>query len=546
MKKIVKKIYDAIPRDIKLAVKKVLPEKYKGSIHKFLTIYPIDIPEVEIKPDLDFLLLELPARHALMPNGLGYVHEALGRCGIRFQTVDLNVLLYHQFQSRRFLEKIDRLVTPGGYTMSSDPWDYLTIDEWQRSEVVDYFIDKLSVPIEKIIEKAPRAIGLSVHYNNRLTAKKFMETVRRRLPETIFVLGGYDCSNHVFPASYYTDADYIVLGEAEIPLPPLVTALAKGEKPHDLPGILSRFDSPGREAPSPMPVVELDQIEFPRYDWIDLSLYRNFVGHHQIHITATRGCNWGRCRFCPETTAFRARSSMNVVDEIQYFMDRGYVQFTFNDNNAAGDHQLLYDICSEIMARDLHPELTGQIRIDRRNTREFLSHIYKAGFKGLNYGVDAWSKNTLRLQRKGYNFDLVIQNLRDSHEVGITNRVNMVVGVPGETEEDVDESIENILKCKDYIDLFDFIHPLALPVGCEYYNNPEKNRIRFRGDKDEIYKQRGDSIPQDLWYSEEPYIDLAVKEKRKERIFSALKKHDIDTSDFLTYTVHVIREKQCK
>ncbi len=544
MKKIAKSVYNAIPQNIKRAVKKILPEKYKGSLHKLLSIYPINIPEIEVRPELDFLLLEFPPRHSLMPNGIGYVHSALKHYGINFQTIDLNILLYHRFHSKRILENIDTFITPGGYTLNKDPWDYLYIAEWHHKEVVDFFMDMLADPIEKIIEKAPKAIGISVHYNNRVMVKEFMKLIHTRLPDVVFVLGGYDCCNHVFPVRYYTDADYIVIGEAELSLKPLVTALANGEKPKDLPGIVSHYDSPGCDHPTPVTPYELDDIEFPRYEWIDLSLYCNYIGHHQVHITATRGCNWGRCRFCPENSPFRERSPKNVVDEIQHFMDRGFIEFTFNDNNAAANHQLLYDICAEIIARNLHPALTGQFRIDKKNTREYLSHIYRAGFKGLNYGVDGWSDNVLRLQRKGYNMKLVLQNLKDSHEVGIKNRVNMVVGVPGETEEDVDECIDNIIKCKEYIDLFDFIHPLFMPTGCEYYNHPEKYKIRFRGNKVKIYQQHADFIAQELWYSEDPYIDHEIRYKRKEKIYAALKQQNIDISEYLTHQVKVIREKR--
>ncbi len=41
-------------------------------------IYPISLSEFEIRPDLNFLLLELPPRYVpMMPNGIGYVHNIL-------------------------------------------------------------------------------------------------------------------------------------------------------------------------------------------------------------------------------------------------------------------------------------------------------------------------------------------------------------------------------------------------------------------------------------------------------------------------------------
>ena len=98
-------------------------------------LYPLDIPAIAIQPGLDFLLLELPPRYQpMMPNGIGYVHNVLLKTGVRFQTVDANVLMYHRYHQSRILGGVP-LVTPGGYAMKDDPWDNTNTAEWEREDV---------------------------------------------------------------------------------------------------------------------------------------------------------------------------------------------------------------------------------------------------------------------------------------------------------------------------------------------------------------------------------------------------------------------------
>ena len=69
-------------------------------------LYPLNIPVLTIQRGLDFLLLELPPRyHPMMPNGIGYLHNALLKTGVSFQTVDANVLMYHRYHQARILGK---------------------------------------------------------------------------------------------------------------------------------------------------------------------------------------------------------------------------------------------------------------------------------------------------------------------------------------------------------------------------------------------------------------------------------------------------------
>jgi radical SAM superfamily enzyme YgiQ (UPF0313 family) len=416
--------------------------------------------------------------------------------------------------------------------MKADPWDYLSTGEWFKPEVIEYFRPQINEIINGLIEARPKIIGLSLHSTNRTIAREVVKAVRAGLPEAVIVVGGYDCVYHYSGPRLFPDHDYMVIGEAELTLGPLVKALLAGQRPKDLPGIVSRYDSPGRTwTPAPL-LQDLDSIDFPRYDWIDMKLYRDYNAYRLTPIVTTRGCRWARCRFCNECFAWRKRDALKVVDEMQWLVERGSRDFHFNVSDMNSDPDTLVEICKEIVRRKLAVTLLGQLRIHKKGTREFFDHLRAAGGFKLQFGVDGWSKNTLRLQRKGYSMRIIEENLRNCHDAGISAAVNMVVGVPGETEEDIKESIQNILRNKRNIYRLESVNTLILAPGSDYYKEPERHNIRFRGDKQAIYDKYPQAIPAELWYSTDPYIDHEVRAKRLETIRNALDQEGVEIGPF--------------
>tara|TARA_Y100000294_G_scaffold114920_1_gene106611 strand:- start:1372 stop:1902 length:531 start_codon:yes stop_codon:yes gene_type:complete len=144
--------------------------------------------------------------------------------------------------------------------------------------------------------------------------------------------------------------------------------------------------------------------------------------------------------------------------------------------------------------------------------------LKKAGFVALRFGVDAFSKNTLRLQKKGYSTTTIEQNLKDCWDSGIYTEVNWVIGVPGETDEDCKEGVDLILNNRKYIGRIANINPLLLVNGSVYWIDPESHGIRFKTSKEEVLNDSERYVPGNMWYSINPYIDATVRRKRYESI----------------------------
>ena len=501
-------------------------------------IYPIKLPEIKFSEGLDFILMDCPSRNlALMPNGIGYVNSALKKTSVSYQILDLDNLAYHRFHIHRLFDKGGAISLPSGQILPEDPWQAEHYDLWttpsnnesqenEEQDLVGLFQLLINEVTDALIEARPKVVGFSLQGCNEPFTRKVVKGLKAALPDLVVVVGGFSCYNPDIGLKAFPDADYMCIGEADSTIGPLIEALVRNETPKNQPGVISRFDSPDHSfLPAPM-IHKLDQIEFPKYDWADLTLYRNFNGYQLVPIIASRGCRWSRCTFCAERFYWRIRTPENFADELEWLVAQGCHLFMFNESDLNGNPDRVLEICDEIIRRGLHKKtkLTGQLRIHKGSDKAFFQKLHKAGFVALRFGVDAFSENTLRLQKKGYTVDMISQNLRDCWEAGIYTEVNWVIGVPGETEQDIEEGIDLILSNAKYIGRLANINPLILSNGGVYWIDPEAHNIKFRESKDILYDKFPRALPADSWWSEEPYIDAQVRKERFERIVTRL--HD--------------------
>ncbi|MEW6386049.1 MAG: radical SAM protein [Thermodesulfobacteriota bacterium] len=525
---------------------RILPEiagaaiPLRAWIPAYHTIYPLEIPEVEIFPDQDLVILNCPALEGdFLPIGLGYLANALKRAGVHYQILDLNILAYHRYHTHRLLDGPARIVAPNGSIMPPDPWRNDSVLIWQDQSRVQYFSPLLQETIRALIKAKPKILGLSVQECNITFCREIAQAVRQELPDTIILAGGYSCYYPEIGRSLFPDYDYMVIGEADLTVGPLVQRLLAGERPANLPGILSRDDSPSQEyVPGPRPE-DLDALGSPDYDWTAWELYRHYNHYQCLPVIASRGCKWSRCKFCNERFPWRSRTPKNFVDELEWLLNKGGDLFMFYESDMNGDPEILEAICDEIIKRNLVVRLVGQLRINKRNTRDFFEKLRRAGFKALRFGVDGWSPHTLRLMNKGYTIRTIEENLRNSFAAGLPAEINVVIGVPGETEADVAETIEIIKANKPYIWRLGNVNPIMLLHGSVFWQEPEKYGIKFVGNKEELYRRFPLAIPADLWYSVDPLIDHHLRSERFLRLVRELREYGFEIGEMVEYIEHL-------
>jgi radical SAM superfamily enzyme YgiQ (UPF0313 family) len=188
----------------------------------------------------------------------------------------------------------------------------------------------------------------------------------------------------------------------------------------------------------------LDDLPLPRHDLLPLKKYRAPMvrGPYSFAVTS-RGCP-ANCRFCIKHVSYgrsvRFRSPENILAELEYLVDLGvrsvhmYADlFTVSRNQVMG-------LCELILERELPLRWTCNSRVDFVDA-EMLDLMGRAGCWMISWGIESGSERILRRCKKGIKPEQVEQALRWAKDAGILNWGYFIIGLPGETEESIRETI---------------------------------------------------------------------------------------------------------
>ncbi len=185
---------------------------------------------------------------------------------------------------------------------------------------------------------------------------------------------------------------------------------------------------------------DLDRLSWPRYERFELGKY---IGEAEIY--SSRGCPH-QCIFCPNriiSPVFRARSPEHVLDEMEYWYDRGYRQFNFDDDNFNLIKERVYAICDGIERRglqDIFLRCSNGIRADRMD-RDVLTRMREVGFHYIAFGADAGNNRMLQIVKKGETIEQIEEAVKHATDLGYETKLLFVVGTPQETWADVEDKV---------------------------------------------------------------------------------------------------------
>lgn len=245
------------------------------------------------------------------------------------------------------------------------------------------------------------------------------------------------------------ELDVGVVGEGEDIFIELLDWFSNGGAlPH---GVLHREHS---LTPAEQPNIQ--DISRPNRRLLDNTRYRYpLIGERNIGTMITsRGCPF-RCSFCDKSVSgsrWRARTAKDVVDEMEEMSKQLDIQFIniYDDNFTLHRHRVM-EICEEIQQRQLDIKWKCEGRVDNVDA-EMLQSMKDAGCVMIAFGVESGNPKSLELLRKDIQIHQTQQAFRLMRQVGIRSLAYMILGVPGETREDVWKSIRFTREIKaDYV-----------------------------------------------------------------------------------------------
>lgn len=191
-------------------------------------------------------------------------------------------------------------------------------------------------------------------------------------------------------------------------------------------------------------IADLDDLPLPRHDMLPLDSYRApLVKGNYAFVVTSRGCPGG-CRFCIKHVSYgntvRLRSAENIMAELRQLDQLGVHSIHFYADLFTADRDQVMELCRLISEEGLRIRWTCNSRVDFVDP-ELLQAMADAGCWMISWGIESGSQDILRRAHKGINLAKVEQALRWSQDAGIMNWGYFIIGLPGETEDTIRETI---------------------------------------------------------------------------------------------------------
>ena len=292
--------------------------------------------------------------------------------------------------------------------------------------------------------------------------------------------------------------DFVVLGEGENPFLYLCQKLLQDDIlfQSDIGGDISNLGYLDDNGNCVMGTEKLvrntklnsDTIPFPSRHLLPMEEYikaqesHGYSNGRWTSMISSRGCPYG-CTFCASRkTRWVSRSATDVADEIEHCIEKWNIrEFHFEDDNMTINVKRLIEICNEIKRRklDISWQTPNGIRASRID-EVMLRAMKESGCEHVTLAPESGSPRVLtEIIQKGKDFDL--DHLRDcgatAHKLGLKVAAYFVLGLPGETREDMEMSIKYSRElAKVGVDEVNF--GLFIPLPGTPLREPSKHKIK--------------------------------------------------------------------
>jgi radical SAM superfamily enzyme YgiQ (UPF0313 family) len=196
----------------------------------------------------------------------------------------------------------------------------------------------------------------------------------------------------------------------------------------------------------PRPFIpSLDDLPMPMHELLPLHKYRMpLIKGPFTFIVTSRGCPAG-CTYCIKHVSYqysaRLRSPKLLVEEMKILKKRGIHNIHMYADLFTVNRDQVMDLCKLMVEEKLHIKWTCNSRVDYVD-EEMLIWMAKAGCWLISWGIESGNEQILKHARKGANPDKAKTALTWAKKAGIKNWGYFIIGLPGETEETIRQTID--------------------------------------------------------------------------------------------------------
>ena len=324
----------------------------------------------------------------------------------------------------------------------ADLCDFQALDE-PNLIFVDSFLQQHSYGI----------IGISANIDSIEHVSDLITHIRKINSQTPILIGGATVTHQPEMWVRETGADIAVIGEAEITLPELLSAIKANSDIDKVSGIAYRKDSKILKTARREPLKSLKNVPFPDYSLFNLESYFgnpnmkfHFNGKNGLYLMVSRGCPY-RCSFCCSwSVSMRTFETRRIIDEIDRLISYHRLEsifvrddnFTLNPKRAKAIAQALgkAGISWTCMSR---PNL-----LNRGGDKQLLEYMAENGCETVMTGVESYNQQVLDINCKDISVADVDAAIDNCQKTKIRTVAFIIFGLPGETEESISQTLRFI------------------------------------------------------------------------------------------------------
>ena len=288
---------------------------------------------------------------------------------------------------------------------------------------------------DRIARDEPEFVGFSLYLWNSERSMHLAREVKRRSPRTRVLVGGPEVGPDNAWLLQQPGADIAIAGEAEETFAGVMAALLEGKSPSGIPGVALRGPLGFTAfAPQPAPAFALADYPSPYLEGLV-----PVEPQRSTYVETVRGCR-SHCTFCFYPRSSSVLRTLDVPGSarlVAALREKGAREVVFLDptfNHRPQFEPLLDALALENASRAL--TFFAEVRAEGL-TPELARKLKRAGFDRLEIGLQSVNRQTLKRVRRGGSPEKVAEATRMLHGEGIELLVDLIVGLPGDTPDDV-------------------------------------------------------------------------------------------------------------
>jgi radical SAM superfamily enzyme YgiQ (UPF0313 family) len=362
------------------------------------------------------------------------------------------------------------------------PWNLCLlaamVEDFCEVTILDAYKENLSEEdlFKRIESISPDVMGVTVLMDQYGEAGHLTAKITKSISKDILTLmGGVYATVNPNEVVKDTNIDYVVIGEAEYVFRDLLLYLQGNNEIEITNGVAYIDDGIVVNKGHSDLIKDLSKLPRPAYHLIDFLSYANSysdrksvdapIAYPYARMVTSRGCPF-KCTFCQVPSIqgkyFRTRSVEHVLDEISWLKSEyGIKAIIFDDDNLYTNMKKSKQLFKGMIEKGLDIPWVSIATAVFRLDEEIIDLMYESGCRFIDIAIESGSERVIKeIVKKPVNHKRAVELVKYARNKGIFVSSNFIIGFPGETWNEILETIKFAEKINiDYVKIF-----IAIPL----------------------------------------------------------------------------------